>query len=245
MTSKSSSSCFGSALLLILALVIVRYALPGIWKIIAALFSTAFVAGIILVAIGLGFLGYFTYKNLKQNQQKAQVKQYERIDRTEALYRSVIERLHTESALNLVSAEELLQSEILITDSLKSVKMDLIRLKDFASVKNAKQLQERIRDYKQELRESSDPSVKQVIEENLKILNEKNQQMMEAAEEIRQKEASVDLIYNSLTRVEDDLKFGRPISKIFPSELYGRFGVAAPAEPPRLRPLTEKSSTDS
>lgn len=69
--------------------------------------------------------------------------------------------------------------------------------------------------------------------------------MASAMEELRQKEASVDLVYNSLVRVEDDLKFGRPITQIFPSELYTRFGLTPPADQNKIPPLVEKSSQDS
>jgi hypothetical protein len=79
----------------------------------------------------------------------------------------------------------------------------------------------------------------------LKMLDDKKQRMASAMEELRQKEASVDLVYNSLVRVEDDLKFGRPITQIFPSELYTRFGLTPPADQNKIPPLVEKSSQDS
>jgi hypothetical protein len=245
MKSSSSSSCVGSAVLIILALIAIRYALPGLWKILAAIFSTAFYGGIILLLVGLLLLGYFTYRNFKGNQKKEQDAQTIRVDRTEALYKSVVSRLNQDIVLNEVSAEEFLQSELLIGDAMKSVKLELARLKDFVSPQNERLLTKQIRDYNKQLQETTDDAAKQVIQENLKILDEKKKRMVAAMEEIRHKEASVDLVYNCLARVEDDLKFGRAVNRIFPAELYTRFGLTPPAEQPRLGPLSEKSSQDS
>jgi hypothetical protein len=242
---SSSSSCLGSAILLIIALIAVRFALPGLWKVLAAVFSSLLFAGGFVVVIGLLLLGYFTFKNLKGNQKKQQGAQTVIVDRTEALYRSVVSRLNQDMVLNEVSAEEFLQSELLIGDNMKSVKLELARLKDFVSPQNERMVSKQIRDYKQQLQASTDDAAKQVIQENLKILEEKKQRMAEALEEIRHKEASVDLVYNCLVRVEDDLKFGRSVNRIFPPELYTRFGITPPAEQPRISPLTEKSSQDS
>ncbi len=244
MKSSSSSSCLGSAVLLVIVLIAIRFALPGVWKILAALFSTAFYGGVILVLLGLLALGYFTYKNLKKNQIKQVNAKTVRVDRTEALYQSVVSRLNQDVVLNEVSAEEFLQSELLIGDAMKSVKLELARLKDFVSPQNERLLSNQIRDYKQQFQQSTDEAAKQVIEENLKLLNEKKQRMAAAVEEVRQKEASVDLVYNCLVRVEDDLKFGRSVNRIFPPEIYTRFGLTPPAES-RIPPLTEKSSQDS
>lgn len=245
MKSSSSSSCFGSAILLIIALIAIRFALPGLWKILAAIFSTAFYGGILVVLAGLLLLGYFTYKNFKGNQKKQQNAQTILVDRTEALYKAVVSRLNQDVVLNEVSAEEFLQSELLIGDTMKSVKLELARLKDFVSPQNERVLEKQIRDYKQQHQETTDDAARQVIEENLKILDEKKKRMAAVKEEIRHKEASVDLVYNSLVRVEDDLKFGRSVNRIFPPELYTRFGLTPPAEQPRLTPLDEKSSQDS
>jgi hypothetical protein len=245
MKSSKSSSCVGSAVLIILALIAIRYALPGLWKILAAIFSTAFYGGIIVLLVGLLLLGYFTYRNFKGNQKKEQDAQTIRVDRTEALYKSVVSRLNQDIVLNEVSAEEFLQSELLIGDTMKSVKLELARLKDFVSPQNERLVTKQIRDYNKQLQETTDDAAKQVIQENLKILDEKKQRMVAAMEEIRHKEASVDLVYNCLVRVEDDLKFGRTINRIFPAELYTRFGLTPPAEQPRLGPLSEKSSQDS
>jgi hypothetical protein len=244
-SSSSSSSCLGSAILLIIALIAIRYALPGLWKVVATIFSTAFYGGIVVVLAGLLLLGYFTYKNYKRNEKKQQNAQTIHVDRTEALYRSVISRLNQDVVLNEVSAEEFLQSELLISDTMKNVKLELARLKDFVSPQNERVVTKQIRDYKQQLQQTTDDAARQVIQENLKILEEKKERMAEVVEEIRRKEASVDLVYNSLIKVEDDLKFGRTIHRIFPPELYTRFGLTPPADQTRITPLTEKSSQDS
>jgi hypothetical protein len=244
MSSSNKSSCLGSVLLLVIVLIAIRFALPGLWNVIAAIFSTTLIAGAAIVLLGLAVLGYFTYKNLKGNQKKQDLQSVQ-VDRTEALYKSVVSKLQQDMMLNQVSAEEFLQSELLIAETLKNFRVDLARLKDFVSPQNERLIAQQIRDYKHKLAVSTDDAAKQVIRENLKMLDEKKQRMASATEELRQKEASVDLVYNSLIRVEDDLKFGRPVTQIFPSELYTRFGLTPPAEQPRIPPLVEKSSQDS
>jgi hypothetical protein len=244
MSSSSKSSCLGSAFLLVVVLIAIRFALPGLWNVIAAIFSTTLIAGAALVILGLAVLGYFTYKNLKGNQKKQDVQSVQ-VDRTEALYKSVVSKLQQDMMLNQVSAEEFLQSELLIGETLKNFRLDLARLKDFVSPENDRLIGQQIRDYKHKLAVSSDDSAKQVMQENLKMLEEKKQRIASAKEELRQKEASVDLVFNCLVRVEDDLKFGRPVTQIFPSDLYTRFGLTPPSEQPRIPPLIEKSSQDS
>jgi hypothetical protein len=244
MKSSNSTSCFGSVFLLVVVLIAIRFALPGLWKVIAAIFSTALFAGFAIVLLGLGVLGYFTYKNLKGNQKKQNVQSVQ-VDRTEALYRNVVSKLQQDMMLNQVSGEEFLQSELLIGEALKNTRLDLARLTDFVSPQNDRLIAQQIRDYKHKLAVSTDDAAKQVIQENLKMLDEKKQRMVSAMEELRQKEASVDLIYNCLVRVEDDLKFGRPITQIFPSDIYTRFGLTPPSEQPRIPPLVQKSSQDS
>jgi hypothetical protein len=244
MSSSNKSSCLGSAFLLVIVLIAIRFALPGLWKVIAAIFSTTLIAGIAIVLFGLAILGYFTYKNLKGNRKKEDL-QSAQVDRTEALYKSVVSKLQQDMMLNQVSAEEFLQSELLIGETLKNFRVDLARLKDFVSPQNERLIAQQIRDYKHKLAVSTDDAAKQVIKENLKMLDDKKQRMASAMEELRQKEASVDLVYNSLVRVEDDLKFGRAVTQIFPSELYSRFGLTPPADQNKIPPLVEKSSQDS
>jgi hypothetical protein len=244
MSSSNKSSCLGSVFLLVIVLIAIRFALPGLWNVIAAIFSTALFAGVAIVILALAVLGYFTYKNLKGNQKKENIQSVQ-VDRTEALYKSVISKLQQDMMLNQVSAEEFLQSELLIGETLKSVRLDLARLNDFVSPQNERLIAQQIRDYKHKLAVSTDDAAKQVIQENLKMLDEKKQRMALATEELRQKEASVDLVYNCLIRVEDDLKFGRPVTQIFPADLYTRFGLTPPAEQPRIPPLVQKSSQDS
>ena len=239
---SSSFSCLGSFVLLIVALVVLRIALPELWIILAEITKIALSFSVLIVLALLALIGYFTYKNFQTNKQKVEEKKYERIGRTEALYKTVVDRLQQDIILNQVSAEEFLQSEIVITDKLQSLKKELIRLKDFASSKNVKLMDQQIRDYRQQSQQSTDSSVKEVIQENLKILEEKKQRIASAMEEIRHKEASVDLVYNSLVNVEEDLKFGRPVRRLFSADLYRRFELEPPAEQPQLPPLSEKSS---
>jgi hypothetical protein len=240
--SSRSSSCLSTALLIVVGLILIRFGLPELWLILARLFSTAFYGGMTLVLIALLALGFFTYRNLERRKQKQAPAQVSRVARVQELYKSLTEQLQRESISNEVSAEEFLQSEILVSQTLNDVKMDLIRLKDFVSPKNEESLDHQLRDYKQELQETTDPSVKQVILENLKMLEEKKERMAQAHEDVRQKEASVDLVYHSLVKAEEDLKLGKTVRRLLPAEVYQRFGLAAPKEREPLPPLTEKSS---
>jgi hypothetical protein len=241
---SSSSSCLGSFLLLIVALVLVRFALPELWLILAGAAKVILSFGVLAFLALIGIVGYFTYRNLQANKQKQQEKKYEHIGRTEMLYRSVVDRLQQDLTLNQISAEEFLQSEMLISEKLPALKKDLVRLKDFASPQNEKVTQQQIRNYKQQLQQSRDETAKEVIRENLKMLEEKQERMASAQEEIRQKEASVDLVYNSLVNVEEDLKFGRAVRRLFPADFYRRFDLSPPAEQAPLPPLMEKSSSN-
>lgn len=241
---KSRFSCFGNFILLCIALVFIRYAAPGFWRILIGIFAGTVYFSLFIFLVALAVLAYFIYKNLRGNQQQEEEKKYSRVSQTEAVYQSIVKRLQEDLTLNQVTAEEFLQSEILVGEKLKSLKMDLIRLKDFTSPKNERLLNQQIRDYRQQLQQSTDPSAKEVIQENLNMLQEKKQRMASALEEIRQKEASVDLVYNSLINVEEDLKFGRPVQRLLPPDVYQRFELSPPAEQPPLPPLMEKSSTE-
>ncbi|MGH9856497.1 MAG: hypothetical protein ACRD4B_01515, partial [Acidobacteriota bacterium] len=225
MKSESKYSCLGTTLLLVLVLALIRYSVPAVWKILAGLFAGALYFGVILFVILVGLLGYFTYKNLNRNKQKAEQVRYARVTKVEQLYRSLLDRLNREMNLHQISAEELLQSEILITENLGTLRTDLIRLKEFASSKNQKELSRQLRDYKQQLKEVKDPASREVLEQNVKLVEEKRERMDAALDEIRQKEGLLDLTYNSLLNVEENLKFGRPIRHLFPPELYRHFGL--------------------
>jgi hypothetical protein len=243
MSSRSgSSSCLGSAILVIASLILIRFGIPGLWKLLAGIFSTALYLGLFLLAALFIVVGYYTYRNLKQNKLKVVEDQYARVTRTQNLYRELVSRLERDPVLNAVSVEELLQSEILVSQSLNDLKMELIRLKDFASVRNERTLNQQLRDYKQELQKTADPAVRQVIQDNLKMLEEKRERMSHTADEVRQKEAMVDLVYHSLMKVEEDLKMGRPVPRLLAPEVYNRFGLEAPREKEALPPLQEKSS---
>lgn len=244
MKSSSSSSCFGTLFWIVLTLVVIRFAMPSLWKIIASLFAGTFYFGVTLFVVALVVLGFFTYKNLKGNRQRQEEKKFERVHRAEELYHSVVHRLQGDLVLNQVSAEEFLQSEIVVTEVLPEYKKDLIRLKDFVSPKNQRIIRDQIRDYEKQLRQSSDAAVQDVIQENLKMLTAKQLRIADAGEEIREKEASLDLISNSLLKVEEDLRFGRPVTRLFPVDVYRRFGVTAPSDQERLPPLQQRSSIE-
>jgi hypothetical protein len=241
MKSESKSSCLGTAFLLVGTLVLIRFALPAVWKILAGFFAGALYLGLFLFVALLAVVGYFTYKNLIRNKANAEEKRYAKVIKVEDLYRILVDRLHREVELNHVTVEELLQSEILIHENLASIRSDLIRLKDFASLQNQKNASIQMREYQQQLRESRDPGSREVIEENLKLVEEKRERIEAALEEIRQKEALVDLVFNSLLNVEEDLKFGRSVERLFPPDLYQRFGLTPPATQPKLPPLLERS----
>jgi len=241
---SESSSCFGSLLLLLAGLVLIRFLAPGVFRLLAVLFEGTIYAGGFVVILVLGAIGYFTYKNLKGNKQKQEEKKFVHVTRAESLYRSVVDHLQRDIVLNQVSPEEFLQSEILVGEKVQEIKRELIRLKDFASPGNQKLMNQQLREYKQKLHESSDPAVKEVVRENIAMLEEKNLRIATVTEEIRQKEASLDLIFNTLSRVEEDLKFGRSISRLFPPEIYRRFGVEPPSDSGRLPPLAERSSKE-
>ena len=74
------------------------------------------------------------------------------------------------------------------------------------------------------------------------MLEEKRQRVAQAREEIRQKEGLADLLYNHLVNADENLKFGRPVTRVFPAEVYSQFGVTPPSDQQELPPLIEKSS---
>jgi predicted negative regulator of RcsB-dependent stress response len=243
-SSSSSSSCFGTALLLIVILAILRFASPEIWKILLTLTAGAVSVAVMIFLALLGTIGYFTYKNFKKNQSRSTEMQTGGFDRTDQLYQSVVERLQKDIVLNQVSAEELLQSEVLVSEKLKDMKVELVRLQEFASSQNRAQVEEQIRDYKRKLQASRDSAVQQVMNENIRMLEEKRNRIEDAMEEIRQKEASMDLVYHTLRNVEDNLKFGRSVQQLFPDDLYRRFGLVPPSKRDSLPPLTQKSTEE-
>lgn len=244
MKSSPSSSCFGSLILVLFGLLLIRFGLPGLWKVLVGLFTGAFYLGIFLILAAIAVVGYFTYKNLRNNKRKQQFAGRTIVSKTEELYRSVVSRLERDVVLNQVSVEELLASEILMTENLKSVQDELIRLKEFTSSASIRTIDDQIRDYQQQQRQTTNESAKQLIQENLNLIQEKKQRLAAAMDDIRQKEALVDLVQNRLLNVEEDLKFGRPVQRLFPAELYERFGVQPPSARASLPPLAQKSSIE-
>lgn len=243
MSSRSSSSCLGSVILILVSLILIRFGLPKLWSLIAVIFSTAFYGGLIvflLLCLGFGFL---IYRNFQSNKKaKGAAQKDHRIARVQELYASLVNRLERGSVLNEISAEEFLQSEVLVSQTLRDLQTELTRLKQVASPQNVQSLNQQVYEYKKEMQATGDSSVKEVIEENLKLLEDRKTRMAQAAEEIRQKEASLDLVYHSLLRTEEELNLGRPIRRLLPAEIYQRFGLTAPKEKDPLRPLIEKSS---
>lgn len=239
--AQSKSSCLGTLFLLVISLALIRYTLPAVWKILAGLFTGAFYLGFFVFLILLAILAYFTYKNLTKNKQKQEQTRYVKVTRVEELYRSLVDRLNQEMAFHRISAEELLQSEILVSENLAAIRSDLIRLKEFVSPRNQKELGVQLRDYQQQLREAKDAEAREILEQNIRMLEQKKERMDAANEEILQKEALMDLVYNSLLDVEEDLKFGRPVQYPFAPEVYRRFGLNPPAQQPSLPPLLERS----
>lgn len=244
MKPRSSSSCLGSLLLILFGLLLIRFGLPGLWKVLVGLFTGAFYLGIFLLLAALAVIGYFTYKNLLANKQKKLTAGRTIVTKTEELYRAVVARLERDVVLNQVTVEELLASEILMTENLKSVQDDLGRLKEFTSSSSIRTIDQQIRDYKEQLRQTTNESSKQLIQENLNLIQEKKQRLAAAMDDIRQKEALVDLVQNRLLNVEEDLKFGRPVQRLFPAELYQRFGLQPPGERSSLPPFGQKSSME-
>lgn len=239
---SSSSSCLGSAILILVGLILIRYGLPKLWLILAALFSTAFYGGLIIFLMLIVALGVWTYRNFQRNKQPKSTPQQERVVRVQQLYKSLTDRLQRESLLNDISAEEFLQSEILVSQTLNDLQSDLARLKEVASPQNVSSLNQQVYEYKKEMQATSDASVKQVIEENLKLLEDRRTRMARSVEEIRQKEASVDLVYHSLLRAEEEMNLGKAVKSLLPAEVYQRFGITPPRQKESLPPLVEKSS---
>ena len=239
---KPGASCFRTVLMVIASLVLIRFALPVVWELLGTLFVGGIYVALVLVVVVVALIGLITFKNLSKNKKKEEVKKYSRVTRVEDLYKSVVDRLNQDMILNQVSAEELLQSEVLIHESLSTIRNEIVHLKEFASQENQKDVSSRLRDYQQQLREARDPSAKEVVQQNMKMLEEKKMRIESALDEVRQKEGMVDLIYNSLTNVEEDLKFGRTVQRLFPPELYRRFGLTPPAEQSKLPPLLERSN---
>lgn len=240
---NESKSCFGSVVLLVVALALIRYAIPGLWRVIVIGSAGLASLGLLLLVLVFGVLGYFTYRNLSGNKAKQEGQKFSKVSRVEQMYASVQTRLDQSPGANQVLAEEFLQAEILIKDKLQEIKTGLIRLKDITSPKNQKIVEDQLRDYRQQLREARDPSVRKVIEENIAMVQGNKDRLAGAAEEIREKEASLDLLYHSLVKVEEDLKMGKAVQQIFSPDVYSRFGVSLPErsqEP--LPPMPQKSS---
>ena len=240
MKSGSTSSCLGTAFLLVVTLAIVRFTLPAVWKILAGFFAGAIYLGLGIFLILLLGIGYLTYKNLGKNRKKQEQTRYARVTRAEELYRSLLSRMNREMGIHQISAEELLQSEILVTEHLSAIRDDLIRLKDFAAPHHQKEVSISLREYQQQFREAKD-SARDVLEQNIRMMEQRRERIDAAIEEIQEKEALMDLVYNSLLDVEEDLKFGRPVQRFFSPDVYRRFGMNPPAEQPSLPPLLERS----
>jgi hypothetical protein len=242
---KSGSSCLTSVLLILAALIMIRFGLPSVWRLLVGLFAGAFYLGAFFIIILIAVFGFLTYRNLQKNRQQERSQQFAPASEALALYRSVVERLQKDMLLNQVSAEEFLQSEILMGENVNALQEELRRFKDFASSATVKSVELQIQEYGRQIRETDNSSVKQLIGENLKLMEEKKARLITATQQIKEKEALVDWIHNRLLIVDEDLRFGRMVRQLFPRELYERFGLAAPgSERASLPPLVEKSSID-
>lgn len=240
---SGSKSCFGSVVLLVVALVLIRYAIPGLWRIIWIGSAGLVSLGLLLFLLVFAGLGYFTYRNLSGNKAKQEEQKFSKVSRVEQMYSSVQSRLDQSPGANQVLPEEFLQAEILVKDKLQDIKTALIRLKDMTSSKNQKIIEDQLRDYRQQLRDAHDPAVRKVIEENITMVQSNKDRLAGSVEEIREKEALLDLLYHSLVKVDEDLKLGKVVQQIFPPDVYSRFGVSLPErsqEP--LPPMPQKSS---
>lgn len=238
-----SKSCFGSLVLLVVALALVRFAIPGLWKVIVIGSAGVVSIGLLVFVIALVALGYFTYRNLSSNKAKQEGQKFSKVSRVEQMYAEVQSRLDRSPGANQVLADEFLQAEILIKDKLQQIKTDLIRLKEMTSPKNQKIIEDQLRDYRRQLREATDATVRKVIDENIAMVQGNKDRLTGAVEEIRSMEALLDLLYHSLVKADEDLKLGRPVQQIFSPEVYARFGVSGAssnAEP--LPPMPQKSS---
>lgn len=240
---SGSSSCLTTIVVIALALFALNAIRPGIVLVFLKLFTGIFLTAGLILLVALAVLGYFIFRNVKANKAKEQQRPFMHIDRTQVLFRAVMDRLQVALDLNQVPMEEMVQSQILVEDRLPDLRKQLVQLREIVSPAGDKQLNDQLRDYQIKLRQAADPSAQEVFRANLKILEEKRERMKTVAEEIRQKDATVDLVYNSLVRVEDDLKSGRPITRIFTPDVYARFGLEPPAsQQSELPPLPEKSS---
>jgi uncharacterized membrane protein len=242
---KSGSSCLTSVILILAALIMIRFGLPSVWRVLVGLFAGAFYLGAFLSILLIVLFGFLIYRNLQKNKAQERSQQFAPGSETLALYRSVVERLQKDMILNQVTAEEFLQSEILMGETLSSLQQELSRFKEFASSASVKSVERQIQEYGRQIRETDDSSVKQLIGENLKLMEEKKERLITATQQIKEKEALVDWIHNRLLIVDEDLRFGRTVRQLFPPELYERFGIASPeSERASLPPFGEKSSID-
>lgn len=242
---KSASSCLTSVILILAALIMIRFGLPSLWRVLVGLFAGAFYLGAFVIIILMALLGFLTYRNLQKNRKQEISHQFAPASETLALYRSVVERLQNDMLLNQVSAEEFLQSEILMGESLNTLQEELRRLRDFASSASVKSVERQIQEYGRQIRETDDGSIKQLIGENLKLMEEKRERLVTATQQIKEKEALVDWIHNRLLIVDEDLRFRRTVRQLFPPDLYERFGIPSPgSDRASLPPLGEKSSVD-
>lgn len=241
-SNTSASSCLWTFVAAFVAGALIRFIMPGLWRVVLSVSQALFYFGIVIVAIAVGVGIFLTYRNYQENEKKRAGKGSPVLSKTEELYSRVINKLQTEMVLNQVSADEMLQAEILMSEKLPETRTALIRLEDFASPENQKRLQDQLNEYQQKLSLAKDPAVQEVMEENIKMLEEKKMRMSAAVDEVKQKQATLDLIHNSLTADQEELSLGKPLTRIFPDEIYRYFGLNAPTG--SLPPLSEKSSVD-
>jgi hypothetical protein len=240
---SGSRSCLGTILLMIVAFALIKFLFPELWTFLFSFSIGLIAAGLVVVVLLLGALGYFTYRNLKGNKQKEAARKSAKALRLDEVYQSIQKRLEQAPLLNQIPSEEWLRVEMLMGGRVAEMKSDLIRLKDLTAVANIRATQNQLSDHRRQLNEAHDEAVRNVIRENIRLVEEKSDRLRKAEEEIKQNEASLDLIYYSLLKVDEDLKMGRSVQSLLPADVYKRFEIATVSDEEKLPPLEKKSST--
>lgn len=240
---SGSRSCLGTILLLIVAFALIKFLFPELWTLLFSLSVGLIAAGIVVVVLLFGALGYFTYRNLKGNKRKEAARKSAKALRLDDVYHSIQKKLEHAPQLNQIPSEEWLRVEMLMGGRVAEMKSDLIRLKDLAAPANIRAAQIQLSDHRRQLAETRDEAVRNVIRENIRLVEEKNDRLQKAEEEIKQNEASLDLIYYSLLKVDEDLKLDQTVHSLLPADVYKRFEIATGTDEEKLQPLEKKSST--
>src|SRR5439155_19701229 len=101
---SSFSSCFTTLILAIVAAALVRFALPGVWHVLAMLLTGTLVLGFLVFFAALRVVGFFIYRNVKRNKDKQETEKYAKGSLTVELYRSCVGRLQQNIVFNQVTS---------------------------------------------------------------------------------------------------------------------------------------------